>query len=75
MEIYMYLYMELVDIFTIKLLLAGIYLSVKSLRKPVDYPWNTIYFMFILERLPRYIDNWNELGHGLGYDPNSDLHD
>jgi hypothetical protein len=34
MEIYMYLYMELVYIFTMELLLAGIYLSVKSLRKP-----------------------------------------
>jgi hypothetical protein len=40
---YMYLYMELVYIFTMELLLVGIYLSVKSLRKPVDYQWNTIY--------------------------------
>jgi hypothetical protein len=30
---------------------------------------------FILERLPGYIDNWKELGRGLGYGPNSDLHD
>jgi hypothetical protein len=43
-----------------ELLLVGIYLGVKSLRKPVDYQWNTIYFMFILERLPGYIDNWKE---------------
>jgi hypothetical protein len=35
-----------------ELLLVGIYLSVKSLRKSVDYQWNTIYFVFILERLP-----------------------
>jgi hypothetical protein len=40
---YMYLYMELVYIFTMELLLVGIYLSVKSLRKPVDYQWNTVY--------------------------------
>jgi hypothetical protein len=67
METYMYLYMEL--------LLVGIYLGVNSLRKPVDYQWNTVYFVLILERLPGYIDNWKELGHGLGYGPNSDLHD
>jgi hypothetical protein len=53
----------------------NIYLSVKSLRKPVDYQRNIIYFVFILERLPGYIDNWKELGHGLGYGPNSDLYD
>jgi hypothetical protein len=75
MEIYMYLYMELFYIFTMELLLVGIYLGVESLRKLVDYQWNTVYFMFILERLPGYIDNWKELGHGLGYGPNSDLHD
>jgi hypothetical protein len=74
MEIYMYLCMELLYIFNIKLLLAGIYLSVKSLRKPVDYQWDTVYFVFILERLPGYIDNWKKLGYGLGYDPNRDLH-
>jgi hypothetical protein len=66
--------MELLYIFTIELLLAGIYLSVKSLRKPVDYQWDRVYFVFILERLPRYIDNWKKLGHKLGYNPNSDLH-
>jgi hypothetical protein len=33
----MYLYMELVYIFIMKLLLVGIYLSVKSLRRPIDY--------------------------------------
>jgi hypothetical protein len=38
----MYLYIELVYIFTMELLLVGIYLSVKSLRKPVDYQWNTV---------------------------------
>jgi hypothetical protein len=64
--------MELFYIFTMELLLVGIYLGVKSLRKLVDIP---LYFMFILERLPGYIDNWKELGHGLGYGPNSDLHD
>jgi hypothetical protein len=42
MEIYMYLYMELVYIFTMELLLVGIYISVKSLRKSVDYQWNTV---------------------------------
>jgi hypothetical protein len=42
MEIYMYLYMKLVYICTMELLLAGIYLSGKSLRKPVDYQWNTV---------------------------------
>jgi hypothetical protein len=66
--------MELVYIFTMELLLVGTYLSVKSLRNPVDYQWNTVLY-FILERLPGYIDNWKELGHGLGYGPNSDLHD
>jgi hypothetical protein len=71
----MYLYMELVYIFTMELLLTRICLSVKSLRKLVDYQWNTLYFVFILERLPRYIDNRKELSHGLGYDSNSDLHD
>jgi hypothetical protein len=70
MEIYMYLYIKLVYIFNIELLLVGIYLSVKSLRKPVDYQW----IVFILERPPGYIDNWKELGHGSGYGPNSDLH-
>jgi hypothetical protein len=45
MEIYMYLYMELVYIFTMELLLVGTYLSVKSLRNPVDYQWNTVYFI------------------------------
>jgi hypothetical protein len=69
MEIYMYLYMELVYIFTMELLLARIYLSVKSLRKPVDYQWNTVYFVFQLERPPEYTDNQKELGHGLGYGP------
>jgi hypothetical protein len=58
-----------------ELLFVGLYLSVKSLRKPVDYQWNTVYFMFILERLPGYIDNWKEQGYGLGYGPNSDLYD
>jgi hypothetical protein len=53
----MYLYMELFYIFTMELLLVEIYLGVKSLRKLVDYQWNTVYFMFILERLPGYIDN------------------
>jgi hypothetical protein len=67
METYMYLYMEL--------LLVGIYLGVNSLRKPIDYQWNTVYFVLILERLLGYIDNWKELGHRLGYGPNSDLHD
>jgi hypothetical protein len=33
----MFLHMELVYIFTMKLLFAGIYLSIKSLRKPVNY--------------------------------------
>jgi hypothetical protein len=70
----MYLCMELLYIFTMELVLVGIYLSVKSLRKPVDYQWNTIYFVFILEIPPGYIDNRKELGHGLGYGPNSDLH-
>jgi hypothetical protein len=50
-----------------ELLLVGIYLSVKSLRKPVDY------CIFILERLPRYTDNKKGIGHGLGHRPNSDL--
>jgi ATP-dependent Clp protease ATP-binding subunit ClpB len=36
MEIYMYSCMELLYIFIMKLVLVGIYLSVKSLRKPVD---------------------------------------
>jgi hypothetical protein len=67
--------MELLYIFTMELLLVGIYLGVKSLRKLVDYQWNTVYFMFILERLLGYIDIWKELGHGLGYGPNSNLHD
>jgi hypothetical protein len=75
MKIYMYLYMELAYIFTMKLLLVGIYLSVKNLRKPIDYQWNIVYCIFILERLPGYTDNRKELGHGLGHDPNSDLHD
>jgi hypothetical protein len=57
MEIYMYLYTKLFYIFTMELLLVRIYLGIKSLRKPVDYQWNTIYFVFIPERLPRYIDN------------------
>jgi hypothetical protein len=37
MEIYMYLCMELLYIFIMELVLVGIYLGVKSLRKPVDY--------------------------------------
>jgi hypothetical protein len=73
--IYIYLYMELLYIFIMELVLVEIYLSVKSLRKTDDYQWNTLYFVFILERLPRYIDNQKELGHGLGYGPNTDLHD
>jgi hypothetical protein len=68
----MYSCMELIYIFIMELV---IYLSVKSLMKPVDYQWTTVYFVFILERLPGYIDNRKELGHGLGYGPNSDLHD
>jgi hypothetical protein len=48
----MYLCMELLYIFIMELVLVGIYLSVKSLRKSVDYQWNTVYFVFILERLP-----------------------
>jgi hypothetical protein len=36
MEIYMYSCMELLYIFIMELVLVGIYLSVKSLRKPVD---------------------------------------
>jgi hypothetical protein len=75
MEIYMYLYMELFYIFTMELLLVGIYLGVKILRKSADYQWNTVYFMFILERLPGYINNWKELGHRLDYGSNNDLHD
>jgi hypothetical protein len=75
MEMYMYSCMELLYIFIMELVLVGIYLSVTSLRKPVDYQWNTVYFVFILERLPGYIDNRKELGHGLGYGSNSDLHD
>jgi hypothetical protein len=71
----MEIYMELVYIITMELLLVGIYLSVKSLRKPVNYHWNTIYCVFILERLPGYTDNRKELGHGLGHGSNSDLHD
>jgi hypothetical protein len=61
--------------FIIELVLVGIYLSVTGLRKLVDYQWNIIYFVFILEILSGYIDNRKELGHGLGYDPNSNLHD
>jgi hypothetical protein len=74
MEIYMYLCMELLYMFTVELVLVGIYLSAKILRKLVDYQWNTVYFVFILERLPGYTDNRKELGHRLGYGPNSDLH-
>jgi hypothetical protein len=71
----MYLCMELLYIFIMELVFVRIYLSIESLRKPVDYQWNTIYFVFILEKLPGYIDNWKELCHGLCYGPNSDLHD
>jgi hypothetical protein len=75
MEIYMYLCIEWLYMFTMELVLVGIYLSVKILRKSVDYQWNTVYFVFILERLPRYTDNRKELAHELCYGPNSDLHD
>ena len=46
MELYMYLYMELIYMFSMKLLLAGTYLSDICLRKPVDYQWNTIYYLY-----------------------------
>jgi hypothetical protein len=52
-----------------------IYLSVKSLRKLVDYQWNTVNFVFIPERLHGYIDNWKKLGHELDYNSNSNLYD
>ena len=42
MELYMYLYMELIYMFSMELLLAGMYLSNIYLRKLVDYQWNTI---------------------------------
>jgi hypothetical protein len=64
MEIYMYLCMELPYIFSMKLVLVGIYLNAKFLRY---YQWNTVYFISILEGLPGYIDNRKKLGHGLGY--------
>jgi hypothetical protein len=75
MKIYMYLCIELLYIFIMEFVLVETYLSIKSLRKPMNYQWNTVYFMFILERLPGYIDNRKKLGHGLSYGPNSDLHD
>jgi hypothetical protein len=71
----MSLCMELLYMFTMDLLLVEIHLSIKILSKPVDYQQNIIYFVFILERLFGYIDNRKELGHGLGYVPNSNLHD
>ena len=58
MELYMYLYMELIYMSSMKLLLARMYLSNICLRKLVDYQWNTI---FILERLSAYTDDWKEL--------------
>ena len=42
MELYMYLYMELLYMFIMELLLDGMYLSNICLRKLVDYQWNTI---------------------------------
>jgi hypothetical protein len=44
---YVILYM-----FTMELVLAGIYLSVKSLRNPVDYQWNTVYFILYWKDYP-----------------------
>jgi hypothetical protein len=44
--------MELVYIFTMELLLVGTYLSVKSLRNPVDYQWNTVYFILYWKDYP-----------------------
>ena len=46
MELYMYLYMELFYMFSMELLLAGMYLSNICLRKLVDYQWNTIYYLY-----------------------------
>ena len=46
MELYMYLYMELLYMFSMELLLAGMYLSNICLRKLVDYQWNTIYYLY-----------------------------
>ena len=42
----MELYMELLYVFSMELLLAGIYLSDIYLRKLVDYQWNTIYYLY-----------------------------
>ena len=46
MELYMYFYMELLYMFTMELLLVGMYLSNICLRKLVNYQWNTIYYLY-----------------------------
>ena len=43
----MELYMELLYMFSMELLLAGMFLSFIYLRKLVDYWWNTIYYLYL----------------------------
>ena len=69
MESYMCSYMELLLLFfgmELNIYTCWNILSALScLRKLVDYQWNTIYiFVCILERLPGYVGNWKEVGHG-----------
>ena len=61
MALYMYLYMELIYMFSMELLLAGRYLSFYILKKAgqLSVEYN---ILFILERLPGYTDDWKELG-------------
>ena len=59
MKLYMYLYMELLYMFSMELLLAGLYLSNmlnEAGRLSVEYN-----ILFILVRLQGYIDDWKEL--------------
>ena len=59
MELYMYLYMELLYMFSMELSLVGTYLSCmlkEAARLSVEYN-----ILFILERLPGYSDNRKEL--------------
>jgi hypothetical protein len=46
MELYMYLYVELIYMFSTEFLLARMYLSNICLRKLVHYQWNTIYYLY-----------------------------
>ena len=59
MELYMYLYMELLYMFSMELSLVGTYLSCmlkEAGQLSVEYN-----ILFILERLPGYTDDWKEL--------------